>query len=177
MQARGQGHHLFLPDGGQHLPGLGQIIRQTRWRPPAPASRQRQSQGVVQIAIAGGVGVQDAPGAVGKPSPVPGQQVVRPHHMGVGPGIDPGKGRLITGPHGPQQGIGLGLGNGAAVPFGDLHPAYRRDELMAVTLPGGPQDSIHFLRRRPRSATGPQGQQHKPEQPDRNSFGYFGYFV
>ena len=83
--------------------------------------------------------------------------MIRAGQMAAGPGEDPAKGRLVPGPHGPEQGIGLGLGNGGTATFGDDHAAFRGDELLPVALPGGGQDPSQI--RRPTFAAGRQGQE------------------
>ena len=134
-------HHFLLHDGNLHPAGLLPVVRQARGGAPALLVRQDQGQGVIQVGVRGAVGIRHPPGAVGPLAPAPGQEAVavspEAGEIPISPGINPGKGGLIPGPHGPKQGVGLGLGNGAALLLRQADPAVRLDEVAAVTLPGG----------------------------------------
>ena len=128
--ALGEGHHFLGQDIRLDPAGLFPVVREAGRGPPPQAVRQDQGQGVIQVAVGGAVGIQHPPGAVREPAPAPGQQAVAvrldPGKIFIGPGIDPVEDRRIIGPHGPEQGVGLGLGDGAA--------AFFRDDDLAVAL-------------------------------------------
>ena len=66
--------------------------------------------------------------------------------------IDPVEHLIIFGPHRPEQGIGLGLGDGAAAFFRDDDLAVTLDEVPAVVLPGRGEHPLHTGLRRVRLA-------------------------
>ena len=155
-RAPGQGHHFLGQDIRLDPAGLLMVVREARWGPPPQAVRQDQGQGVIQVAVGGAVGIHHPPGAAREPAPAPGQQVVAlpmdPGKIFVGPGIDPGEDRRIVGPHRPEQGVGLGLGDGAAALLRDDDLAVALNEVPTVALPGRGEHPLQAGLRRVRLA-------------------------